>query len=1117
MSSGNPTLGQPFFLYITATGSDTLKYQWYKSDTSAVGENNDSLIFDTLLLSDSGAYRCIVSNEKGADTSLTYNLVVIVPDTIRPEITLLSPTDSSLVTDSLVEFRYKIKDSSGISLVTINGTEVTSIDSIYTNILKLSLGLNTITAIAQDSSSSANRDTLVSVITYTTDPGDTIQPLITLLFPQDSSITADSLLEIRFSVKDASGVKTVTVNNEAVTSSDTLYVDTLVLSEGYNTIVITAVDSSVNANKDSILIVFKYDPSYLDTISPEIKLNAPNQGIIIDSSNIDISVDINDLAGIAWVTIAGDTVEPSREIYTKNVSLDTGINTIPVIAQDGSLHENKDSLLVNVVYDSVKPTLKLLYPQIDSSTIGSSSKKVEVIARDNYAIKSVVFSVGTDIFPTGSLQDTIFFATITGLAENVFTFINIKAVDTAGNSISITVAIKYDPTIEDTEPPAITQDSGPTNNDRVSVPTGTIEFTITDDNDIDTTYNTVNGTFASALTNTSGDNYDLDFNLGTNYGINVLAIHATDASTNHNHDSVVIRLNYNTVPSNISNISPVNNATGIENEGGVLISWDPAVDADLDTITYRLFYGTSPSNILSTPVSGQVAHTINGLNGATEYIWYVEVYTSPDTLRSPDLPNSYYRFTTINHPAVISGFNDFNTTINDVVPITITATDKEGIKEYRWDFNGDLTDDAVTTISSVNYQAPATVGAYNFILSLVDNAGGVTKDTAAVGITNNYPVIDSIPDTISAGINTNVDILVSASDDGLGIIYEFDFGGGFVSSDGDTTIKTQHTEEIKQVVVKIRDNDNNSVLDTFYINVGWLWNFYEFPEEVAGSEKKRYDYSTCKLGNYVYIGGGWIRPGPYPPIKRTDLWRTSDGKNWEKIIDAVPWGKGNSNYLNNYCFISSVKENSIYALGSIGSYNSVYKSVDFGNSWDSVCNLSDICFWLSNSTGEANDKYICIIGGADTAKCLSSPIHSLYPGNDFNGGFYNYYPERKDVSTTFYNDTIWFAGGQTNNGDLYDDLWFIKSNSKIPEERTVTGRFSKGYGGALIFFNDVMIYTPEEPEEIWYSKDRGRNWQLLNVSVPWTLIASVIEDGFTMNSKMLFFSNKGIFVSENCP
>jgi len=1104
-------------MYITATGSDTLMYQWCKNDTSVVGEDNDSLFFDTLFLSDSGSYRCIVSNEKGADTSLAYFLVVFVPDTIRPEINLISPTDSSTVADFMVEFRYEIKDSSGISLVTVNGTKVTSADSIYSHILKLSLGLNTITAIAQDSSTNANRDTLVSVVTYSTDPGDTIQPLITLLFPQDSSITADSLLEIRFSVKDASGIQTVTVNNNPVTSFDTLYVDTLLLSQGYNTVVITAVDSSVNANRDSISVIFKYDPTFKDTIPPEIKLNTPNPGVIIDSSNINVSVDVNDLSGVAWVTIDGDTVKPFRETFVKNVSLDTGLNTVQVIAQDGSMHENRDTLFVNVVYDSVKPSLRLLYPQIDSSTIGSSSKKVEVVAKDNYAIKNVIFSVGTDVFQTGSLQDTIFFATVTGLVENVFTLVNVEAVDTAGNSVSITVAIKYDPTIEDTEPPAITQNSGPQDNERVKAPTDTIGLTIYDDNDIDTAFYTLNGNFVSALTNTSGDNYDLYFNLGTNYGTNVFTIHAVDSSTNHNHDSLVIQLNYNTEPSNISNISPVDNATGIENEGGVVISWDPAVDADLDTIPYRLFYGTSPSNLLSTAVSGQVAHTINGLNGATEYIWYVEVYTPLDTLRSPDLPNSYYRFTTVNHPATISGFNDFNTTINDVVPITVTATDKEGIKEYRWDFNGDLTDDAVTAISAVNYQAPATVSTVNFILSVVDNAGGVTKDTAVVSVTNNYPVIDSIPDTISAGINTNVDILVTASDDGPGIVYEFDFGSGFVVSDGDTTIKTQHTEEVKQVVVRVKDNDNNCVVDTFYISVGWLWDFYEFPVEVAGSEKKRYDYATCKLGNYVYIGGGWIRTGPYPPIKKTDIWRTSDGENWEKVIDTVPWGKGNSNYLNNYCFISSVKENSIYALGSIGGYNSVYKSVDFGNSWDSVCNLSDICYRLSNSSGEANDKYICIIGGADTAKCLSSPIHSLYPGNDFDGGFHNYYPERKDVSTTFYNDTIWFAGGQTNNAEPHNDLWFIKPGIYNPEERTVTNKFSSSIGGALLFYNEVMIYAPKEPKEVWYSKDRGRNWQLLNVSVPWALKGTRIEDGFTMGSKMFFFSNKGVFVSDNCP
>ena len=80
--SGLPIIDSLFFMYVTATGSDTLKYYWYKNDTLLTRASSDTLIFDTLTLLDSGVYHCKVVNDYDEDTSLKDTLSFYYPPNI---------------------------------------------------------------------------------------------------------------------------------------------------------------------------------------------------------------------------------------------------------------------------------------------------------------------------------------------------------------------------------------------------------------------------------------------------------------------------------------------------------------------------------------------------------------------------------------------------------------------------------------------------------------------------------------------------------------------------------------------------------------------------------------------------------------------------------------------------------------------------------------------------------------------------------------------------------------------------------------------------------------------------------------------------------------------------
>ena len=52
---------------ITAIGTPAISYKWIKNGTDSVG-NMDTLTFASIQASDSGSYKCVVTNVAGADT-----------------------------------------------------------------------------------------------------------------------------------------------------------------------------------------------------------------------------------------------------------------------------------------------------------------------------------------------------------------------------------------------------------------------------------------------------------------------------------------------------------------------------------------------------------------------------------------------------------------------------------------------------------------------------------------------------------------------------------------------------------------------------------------------------------------------------------------------------------------------------------------------------------------------------------------------------------------------------------------------------------------------------------------------------------------------------------------
>lgn len=136
-SSSIPEIDSLFYMYITATGSDTLHYQWYLNSILQQGIDNDTFLVTALSHSDTGIYQCIVSNNWGTDTSLTYNLSFLgnhPPDWV--EDTMVDAVKEMITYTMILSDSCTDPDTGDIVTFTLGagtpaGDSITS-DSIYT-------------------------------------------------------------------------------------------------------------------------------------------------------------------------------------------------------------------------------------------------------------------------------------------------------------------------------------------------------------------------------------------------------------------------------------------------------------------------------------------------------------------------------------------------------------------------------------------------------------------------------------------------------------------------------------------------------------------------------------------------------------------------------------------------------------------------------------------------------------------------------------------------------------------------------------------------------------------------------------------------------------------------
>ncbi|HTO52102.1 MAG TPA: hypothetical protein VMR50_01855 [Myxococcota bacterium] len=368
----------------------------------------------------------------------------VMLDTTPPVVAINTPADGATLATGSTVVTGTVTDASPITTFTVNGAPVTLSGNAFTTTVSLTVGANPITASATDAA--GNVGTAAISVTRAAPPtvviGAPVTGLLTRTTPAPVTGTFTGTTPV-----------TVSVNGVAASVTGTSYSATVPLTEGQNTLTVTATNAAGTANASTSVV--------LDTTPPVVVINAPADGATLATGSTAVTGTVTDASPIATFTVNGAPVALSGSAFTTTQSLTVGANPITASATDAAGNTGTSAISVT---RATPPTIAIGAPA-DGLLTAHTPIDVTGTVSGTPPISVNVNGIGASV--TGSS----FTAHVT-LSEGANTLMAI-ATNLAG-SVNASVAVTLD-----TTPPVVTITSPP-NGAVFSSASQTLAGTVTD-------------------------------------------------------------------------------------------------------------------------------------------------------------------------------------------------------------------------------------------------------------------------------------------------------------------------------------------------------------------------------------------------------------------------------------------------------------------------------------------------------------------------------------------------------------------------------------------------------------------------------------------------------------
>src|SRR5512133_679324 len=400
---------------VTAVEGSNTYYAWAKDAAGNVSAVKSATV--------------VVTIPPVADTTapvVSFALPVTATSLTVPASSLIA-TDNVAVTGYLINKVATPPTASAAGWTASAPTSVTAVE-----------GSNIFYAWAKDAAGNVSAAKSASVTVTIAPAADTTPPTLSLSTLANGEHTTKVTLNISGNASDASGIKSVTVNGQAVTvNADGSFSYALPLVDGVNTITTIATDNAGNQQVDTRTITFDINAPLLAVSAPADNSNTTQSfsavtGTINETSTVSISVNGGSPQSAA---ISGNT-------YSATVNLVAGVNTIDITATDQA--GNTSSAKRTVTYDNSTSTftLAVTYPAQDITTRNSSLTLKGTVVDAASNVKVVITMDGRTYSPAvvnGEFQQRLSFNKAKLYA------ISVTATDDAGNSSTVNRNVIYRP------------------------------------------------------------------------------------------------------------------------------------------------------------------------------------------------------------------------------------------------------------------------------------------------------------------------------------------------------------------------------------------------------------------------------------------------------------------------------------------------------------------------------------------------------------------------------------------------------------------------------------------------------------------------------------------------
>jgi len=311
--------------------------------------------------------------------------ITVISDVTAPVITI-EPLPQYTATPT-IELRGTVTDLTETT-VSIQGSSISvpAGGGPFTFTVTLSEGPNTLTVHAVDSAGNSSEGSVSTIL-------DTIPPALSITSPAGGAYLSMIATPVSGTVTDATPV-TVSVNGQAAVLTDTQYnVASVSLIEGVNAIQAVATDAAGNTSTADITVI-------ADTIPPVVTITAPQDGMKTNVPVQTVTGTVNDASPIQTANLNGTPLTFASPDYSIDHTLEEGLNTLTVEAQD--MAGNTGSASIMVTLDTIPPNPPIIddHPALTNQiqlTITGSAEALSLVKiagqGEDYADASGVFSI----------------------------------------------------------------------------------------------------------------------------------------------------------------------------------------------------------------------------------------------------------------------------------------------------------------------------------------------------------------------------------------------------------------------------------------------------------------------------------------------------------------------------------------------------------------------------------------------------------------------------------------------------------------------------------------------------------------------------------------------------